>query len=115
MTAVLRAAEAVGLGGGTPALESVFRELREALPAQQVGASSFGLGVTPGFGLGVTPGMKHAFTMPIRSKKAAVPAFSEFEGDAAWSHIEQLVFEIQSGGVMPGHDYVLRSISAVTP
>jgi len=41
--------------------------------------------------------------------------YSAFDADPGfdWEHVRYVAVEIQSGGSVPGHDYVLRSVSAV--
>lgn len=40
--------------------------------------------------------------------------FDTFTGTPDWAHVQHLIFEVQSGGAVAAHDYLLRSISAVT-
>jgi hypothetical protein len=39
------------------------------------------------------------------------PAREEFVGDVDWVHVQEIIIEIQSGGIAPAHDYIVRSLS----
>jgi hypothetical protein len=40
-------------------------------------------------------------------------AFADFVGDVEWSDVQSIAVVIQSGGPVPGHDYILQSFAAV--
>jgi hypothetical protein len=40
-------------------------------------------------------------------------ALADFDGDVDWSDVQEIAVVMQSGGAVPGHDYILQSFSAV--
>src|SRR6185369_17917514 len=54
--------------------------------------------------LGITAGSTEKY-VPFADLRGEVPP--------DWQHVQEIAIVIESGGIVPAHDYVLRSISAV--
>lgn len=58
----------------------------------------------------------HFSSMPFGIKAGSPTghgAFADLVGDVDMNHVQQIVIEIQTGGPLPGHDYVLQRIAVV--